>query len=117
MMRILEGGCSVPIGVWTEFVESTASSEGSESSQTENVGTLRLKALVASLDGDEIVEGEAQADVNGSIEAAVELGKVVAAQMLTKGADKILAKVVRDRSTTLAPTGTGEETKVKGWEV
>ncbi|KAF9322184.1 porphobilinogen deaminase [Podila horticola] len=122
LMRILEGGCSVPIGVWTEFVESTVSSEaglseGSESSQTENVGTLKLKALVASLDGDEIVEGEAQADVNGSIEAAVELGKVVAAQMLAKGADKILAKVVRDRSTTLAPTGTGEETKVKGWEV
>ncbi|KAG0337715.1 porphobilinogen deaminase [Podila humilis] len=116
VMRILEGGCSVPIGVWTEFVQS--SSEGSESSpSSENVGTLKMKALVASLNGEELVEGEAQAEVNGSIEAAIELGRVVAAQMLAKGADVILAKVVRDRNTTLVPTGTGEENKIKGWEV
>ncbi|KAG0078585.1 porphobilinogen deaminase [Linnemannia elongata] len=113
VMRILEGGCSVPIGVWTEFVHSS----GIEPTEAESVGQLRLKALVASLDGTEIVETEAVADVNGSVELAVELGRTVANQLLAKGADRILAKVVRDRDTTLVPTGTGEEKTIKGWAV
>ncbi|OAQ25609.1 putative hydroxymethylbilane synthase [Linnemannia elongata AG-77] len=113
VMRILEGGCSVPIGVWTEFVHSS----GIEPTEAESVGRLRLKALVASLDGTEIVETEAVADVNGSVELAVELGRTVANQLLAKGADRILAKVVRDRDTTLVPTGTGEEKTIKGWAV
>jgi hydroxymethylbilane synthase len=113
VMRILEGGCSVPIGVWTEFVHSS----GSEPTEAESVGKLRMKALVASLDGNEIAEAEAVADVNGNIQLAVELGQNVANQLLAKGADRILAKVLKDRSTTLIPTGTGEEQKIKGWEV
>ncbi|KAF9410305.1 porphobilinogen deaminase [Podila epigama] len=121
VMRILQGGCSVPIGVSTEFVstsstDSEASSDEKESG-SENVGTLRLKALVSSLDGNEIVEFEAVADVNGSVEAAVELGRSVANAMLAKGAGKILAKVLRDRDTSLVPTGTNDEAKIKGWEV
>ncbi|KAG9071371.1 porphobilinogen deaminase [Linnemannia hyalina] len=113
VMRILEGGCSVPIGVWTEFVHSS----GTEPTEAESVGQLRLKALVSSLDGTEIAETEAVADVNGSVELAVELGQTVANQLLAKGADRILTKVLRDRNTTLVPTGTGEEKTIKGWEV
>ncbi|KAF9919499.1 triosephosphate isomerase [Linnemannia zychae] len=112
VMRILEGGCSVPIGVWTEFVRSS-----SEPTEAESVGKLHLKALVSSLDGSEIAEAEATADVNGDVQAAVELGRAVANELLTKGADKILAKVLRDRDTTLVPTGTGDEQKIKGWEM
>ncbi|KAI1316469.1 porphobilinogen deaminase [Mortierella claussenii] len=129
VMRILEGGCSVPIGVWTEFVSSSqtesssahstaeATSLESTSKESENVGTLRLRAMVSSLDGKQIAEAEAVADVDGSVELAIELGKTVASQLLKKGADKILEKVLRDRHVTLIPTGTGEENKVKGWEV
>ncbi|CAO3575202.1 unnamed protein product [Mortierella alpina] len=118
VMRILEGGCSVPIGVWTEFVPSTSTStESGSQASPENVGTLRLKALVSSLDGSEIAEAEAEAEVNGSVELAVQLGRTVASQLLAKGADKILDKVLRDRNTTLVPTGTGDENTIKGWEV
>ncbi|KAF9957389.1 porphobilinogen deaminase [Modicella reniformis] len=124
VMRILEGGCSVPIGVWTEFVvaSSTNSSSGLEATSaveasSESVKALQLKALVASLDGSDIAEAEAVADVNGSIELAVELGKTVASLLLERGAGKILEKVLRDRHTTLVPTGTGEENTVKGWEI
>ncbi|KAF9279187.1 porphobilinogen deaminase [Mortierella alpina] len=120
VMRILEGGCSVPIGVWTEFAPSTSTSSSTEAgsqASSENVGTLRMKALVASLDGSQIAEAEAEAEVNGSVELAVELGRTVASQLLAKGADKILDKVLRDRNTTLVPTGTGEEHTIKGWEV
>ncbi|KAF9965179.1 porphobilinogen deaminase [Mortierella alpina] len=118
VMRILEGGCSVPIGVWTEFAPSTSTStESASQASSENVGTLRLKALVSSLDGSQIAEAEAEAEVNGSVELAVELGRTVASQLLAKGADKILDKVLRDRDTTLVPTGTGEEHTIKGWEV
>lgn len=112
VMRILEGGCSVPIGVWTEFVYS-----GAEPTDAESVGQLRMLALVSSLDGTEIAETEAIADVNGSVELAIDLGRTVANQLLTKGADRILAKVLKDRDTTLVPTGTGEEKTIKGWEV
>ncbi|KAG0301185.1 porphobilinogen deaminase [Dissophora globulifera] len=122
VMRILEGGCSVPIGVWTEFVspsDGTAGSEGSsvEKEQTESVATLLLRASVSSLDGTEVAEAQAVADVNGSVEQAIELGRQVASQLLSKGADKILEKVLRDRHASLVPTGTNEEQKIKGWEV
>ncbi|ORZ04420.1 porphobilinogen deaminase, dipyromethane cofactor binding domain-domain-containing protein [Lobosporangium transversale] len=106
VMKILEGGCSVPIGVWTEYELGS-----------ENVGTLRLKALVSSLDGTEVAEAEAVAEVNGNVELAIELGRNVAMQLLAKGADKILDKVLRDRHATLEPAGTGEEKTIKGWEV
>lgn len=109
VMKILEGGCSVPIGVWTEFVSSDTGSE--------DVGTLRLKAMVSSLDGSEVIISEAVAEVNGSVELAVALGQTVASQLLDQGAEKILAKVHRDRNQTLVPTGTGEEKTIKGWEV
>ncbi|KAG0233447.1 porphobilinogen deaminase, dipyromethane cofactor binding domain-containing protein [Mortierella sp. GBAus27b] len=115
VMRVLEGGCSVPIGVWTEFVipDSTDSLESTAS----NVKTLRLKALVASLDGKDVAEAEAVADVNGRVDLAIELGNTVASQLLAKGADKILEKVLRDRHATLVPTETREEQNIKGWEV
>src|SRR5579862_3460460 len=47
LMRTLEGGCSVPIGVETSWI--------GEDSQT-----LRMHAVVASLDGSEAVEGSRQ---------------------------------------------------------
>ncbi|KAG0266664.1 porphobilinogen deaminase [Mortierella polycephala] len=116
VMRILEGGCSVPIGVWTEFV-SSESATGATLEGREDVGTLRMKAIVSSLDGAEVAEAEAEAEVNGKVELAMALGQTVANQLLSKGADKILAVVLKDRNTTLVPTGTDDEKKIKGWEM
>ncbi|KAF9185507.1 porphobilinogen deaminase [Haplosporangium sp. Z 767] len=119
VMRILEGGCSVPIGVWTEFVSSESATEAASTTLEgqEDVGTLRMKAIVSSLDGSEIAEAEAVAEVNGNVELAKALGQTIANQLLSKGADKILAKVLQDRNTTLVPTGTDDEKKIKGWDV
>lgn len=74
LMRTLEGGCSVPIGVETRWVEG---------------GTLRLRATVVSADGKQGVDAEVTEAV-GSLEAAEELGKRVALDLVSRGADKIL---------------------------
>lgn len=69
----LEGGCQVPIGAHAVVTDSS----------------LRLDALVASIDGTHIIRN----DIVGSVEDAVTLGITLAEQLLSKGADKILAEV------------------------
>lgn len=69
------------------------------------------------MDGQDLAEAEAEADVNGDVELAIELGNTVASLLLSKGAGKILEKVLQDRHTTLVPTETVEEQTIKGWNV
>ncbi|PYH94194.1 putative porphobilinogen deaminase Hem3 [Aspergillus ellipticus CBS 707.79] len=83
LMRTLEGGCSVPIGVETEWVA------GKE-------GVLRVRAIVVSLDGTQAVEEEVEAPV-GSEEESVKFGRDVAARLVKGGADKILNEIVATR--------------------
>lgn len=73
VMRALEGGCSVPIGVETHWVE----------------GQLRLRATVVSVPGTESVDAEETEHVS-SPEAAEEFGKRVALDLVERGAGKIL---------------------------
>ncbi|KAI9319824.1 porphobilinogen deaminase [Dichotomocladium elegans] len=83
LMRELEGGCSVPIGVRTHW-------EGS---------ALTLKGMVAGLDGKDyfLHEDTAQIDQGASLEqrqaAAIELGQRVAQKLLDSGADKVLREL------------------------
>jgi hydroxymethylbilane synthase len=81
LMRALEGGCSVPIGV-----ESTWS-EG---------GLLKLKGIVVSIDGSEAVDTEGAAVIS-SDEQAEELGKKIAKALVEKGANKILDVIIEER--------------------
>ena len=81
LLRALEGGCSVPIGVETEW-------EGGD--------MLVLRAVVVSVDGREAVEGERRMVV-GSLEEAEELGLQVAENLVSKGAGKILEKITLNR--------------------
>jgi hydroxymethylbilane synthase len=69
----LEGGCQVPIGVY-------ATIEG------EN---LRLRGLVGSLDGKQVLKAEQ----TGSIEDPMGIGFELAGEILGMGADKILKEV------------------------
>lgn len=69
----LQGGCQVPIGGFAEL-------DGEQ---------LRLRGLVASLDGSQIIRVEHQANAS----EAKALGVKVAEELLAKGADKILAEV------------------------
>lgn len=71
--RTLEGGCQVPIGAFAEV-------DGE---------TIHLRALVGSLDGNEIIRGE----VSGNVSDGETLGENLAQELLSRGADKILAEV------------------------
>jgi hydroxymethylbilane synthase len=81
LMRTLEGGCSVPIGVETTWPKEDS---------------LLLKAMVVSIDGSEAVEAEVTASVK-SREDAETLGREVAKVLVEKGAGDILGKIVLNR--------------------
>ena len=81
LMRTLEGGCSVPIGVETTWIEK---------------GKLLMKAIVVSLDGTESVETE-RLDEILTEESADEFGRTLAADLVDKGAAKILEAINLNR--------------------
>ena len=81
LMRTLEGGCSVPIGVETTWIEK---------------GKLLMKAIVVSLDGTESVEAERLDEVL-TVESADEFGRTLAGDLVSKGASKILEAINLNR--------------------
>jgi hydroxymethylbilane synthase len=81
LMRTLEGGCSVPLGVETKWAD---------------LDMLTLQATVVSVEGDESVEAESSSVVR-SREQADELGREVARLMVEQGAAKILDKITLNR--------------------
>lgn len=80
LMRALEGGCSVPIGVETKWVD----------------GKLRMRATVVSLRGDEGVDTETIEAVTTEEEADA-FGKRVAKELVDGGAGKILDAITASR--------------------
>jgi hydroxymethylbilane synthase len=81
LMRALEGGCSVPIGVETEWVES---------------GDLRMAAIVVSLDGTQSVDDVVEVPVRSEDEATA-LGEDMAKRLIGAGAEAILKDINRNR--------------------
>lgn len=79
-MRTLEGGCSVPIGVESKWVD----------------GKLRMRATVVSLRGDEGVDTETIDSVTTEEEADA-FGKRVAKELVDGGAGKILDAITASR--------------------
>ena len=73
LLRRLEGGCQVPVGALAE-------AEGP---------VVRLRGIVASVDGAASVEGEAE----GPREEAENLGTSLADDLVRRGADRILAQL------------------------
>ena len=69
----LHGGCQVPIAGYAEFEH----------------GVVLLRGLVGQVDGKVIVSGE----IAGPPEQAEELGTVLAEDLLSRGADKILSEL------------------------
>lgn len=111
VMRTLEGGCSVPIGVETEWVRRkegvggglgvgvkpkaeydtvTGLAETEDEPQGDVTDELIMRAVVVSLDGTEAAEAEARRRVTGALEAD-HFGQAVADMLVQRGADKILA--------------------------
>jgi hydroxymethylbilane synthase len=81
LLRTLEGGCSVPIGVKTSW---------------ESNGELKMLARVSSVDGTQVVETEERAVV-ASQEEAEAFGRAVAATLVELGAAPILKKIEADK--------------------
>ncbi|KAK4114578.1 porphobilinogen deaminase [Canariomyces notabilis] len=84
VMRTLEGGCSVPIGVETAWVEEDGKKK------------LRLRAVVVSLDGNSAVDGESVQEVT-SLREAEDMGKRLAEKLASIGAQKILDEINKGR--------------------
>jgi len=76
LLGFLEGGCQIPVGAFAQF-------EGS---------TLQLLAIVASPDGRHVVERHLSGLVT-TVAAATALGESLGRDMLTDGADRILAAI------------------------
>ncbi len=68
-LQTLGGGCRMPMGAYAELGES-----------------LRVRGMVAALDGTEIVRGE----IRGARQDAAQLGQTLAKNLLENGAAKIL---------------------------
>ncbi len=106
LLRTLEGGCSVPIGVETSWRGGKGLAVGTqpardydkhgaavESSDPDlDDQELVLKTLVVSVDGTEFVEHEAAQKVRSADEAD-EFGREIAKVLIEKGAGKILDKI------------------------
>jgi hydroxymethylbilane synthase len=80
LMRALEGGCSVPIGVETKWIDDK----------------LRMKATVVSLRGDEGVDCEI-AEAIKTHDEADKFGRKVAETLVEQGAQRILDAINETR--------------------
>ncbi|KAI1263618.1 porphobilinogen deaminase [Xylariaceae sp. FL1019] len=81
LMRELEGGCSIPIGVESEWVGEQK---------------LHITACVVSVDGTEAADAEAEETITTK-EEAVGFGKKIAQILVDNGAQKILDVINADR--------------------
>jgi hydroxymethylbilane synthase len=81
IMRTLEGGCSIPIGVETAWLEGDK---------------LRLSACVVSVEGTEAADAESVEEIK-TREQAVAFGEKVAQMLVDNGAQAILDVINADR--------------------
>lgn len=84
LLRTLEGGCSVPIGVESEWVGQSQDR------------LLRMRAIVVSLDGTKSVEDSMEANVKTDDEAT-SFGEAFAEKLIKAGANAILDEINANR--------------------
>jgi hydroxymethylbilane synthase len=85
LLRTLEGGCSAPLGVETEWVQTA---EGSKK--------LRMRSVVVSVDGQKCAQVEVDGDVD-STESAEAFGVTVAKALVGEGAGAILEEIQHNK--------------------
>lgn len=90
LLRTLEGGCSAPLGVETEWLSGDAGNP-----------LLRMQAIVVSVDGKECSEVDLTQKID-NVTDAEDFGVLVASELVKKGADKILAEIKAKKPTTAA---------------
>ncbi|KAG9128241.1 porphobilinogen deaminase [Ceratobasidium sp. 392] len=110
-LRVLEGGCSVPVGVTTFLEEhegdategagvqtegSGGASGGESATSTARPSKLTLTGTVTALDGSKHVQHTITTVVS-SAEEAEEVGRAVAKTLIVSGAKEILDTINRER--------------------
>jgi hydroxymethylbilane synthase len=80
LLRMLEGGCSAPLGVETDWVK----------------GRLQMRAALISVDGSRAVEVEKEGQCGNGKDAEF-FGIAVAEEMVKKGATEILEEIERNK--------------------
>ena len=87
LLEVLEGGCAVPVGIWSSWSGDNIASEPLVPSPGSQ---LSLKSVITSPDGSEEITVETMGVVK-SVEEALELGKQAATSLLEKGGRAIIA--------------------------
>ena len=90
MLRVLEGGCSVPVGVSTTLIP-TGPDEDQERAR------LKITGTVTSLDGKKHVEHTLEEEV-ASAEEAERVGEQVAKILVETGAREILEDIAKEKA-------------------
>lgn len=96
-LRVLEGGCSVPVGISTELVEAG-----------EHSGTLKITGCVTSLTGDQHIQHMLEEEVK-SLKDVEALGSKLAKTLIETGAKAILDDITQDREKRIGEAKTEEE--------
>lgn len=102
-LRVLEGGCSVPVGIHSELVSAAAVGDAARQ------GRLRLVGTITAFDGQRHVQREIEQDVS-SPEGGEQLGEQLAKALVEAGGREILDEIMKDRE---RRTGEVEESEVK----
>lgn len=84
LLEVLEGGCAVPVGIWSSWSGDNIASESLVSGSQ-----LSLKSVMTSPDGSGEIIVEMMGIVS-SVEEALELGKQAATSLLEKGGRAII---------------------------
>lgn len=87
LLRVLEGGCSVPVGVSTELRVRGDATPG---------GVLKITGCVTGINGDMHVENTLEEEVS-NLEEAEKLGERLAKILIDIGAGEILDEINQDR--------------------
>ncbi|KAF9056409.1 porphobilinogen deaminase, dipyromethane cofactor binding domain-containing protein [Panaeolus papilionaceus] len=95
-LRVLEGGCSVPVGIVTKL------------EQRANGETLTMTGCITSIDGQEHVEHTLKDDVS-SLEDAEKLGALLGKTLIETGGKKILDEINVDRERRVNEAQTADE--------
>jgi hydroxymethylbilane synthase len=113
-LRVLEGGCSVPVGVHSELVPDDYSPIAAEGAGVGGgdvrAARLRLVGTITAVDGGRHVEQEIAREVR-STEEVEELGAQLARALVEAGGREILDEVAKDRERRSAGQATGTEVK------
>ncbi|KAL2048330.1 hypothetical protein N7G274_000241 [Stereocaulon virgatum] len=107
VLRALEGGCSVPVGVACSWQDSSpdappsltplpAPSPTPNPSHPSASGLLNLHGMVVSLDGQECIQGSQRHYVSSDAEAE-ECAMKLYRELVEKGAEKILKEITLNR--------------------